>query len=92
MSEFNNTAGIQALRPENFQDSDYFNQIEIVLRQVFDNLNNVHRLPSYEVAILPEPSDYLGGIVYCSDETGGSIPVFSDGTNWRRTSDRVIAS
>ena len=31
-------------------------------------------------------------IVYCTDETGGSIPAFYDGTNWRRVSDRAIVS
>jgi len=29
---------------------------------------------------------------YCTDETGGAVPVFSDGTDWRRVTDRAIAS
>lgn len=29
---------------------------------------------------------------FCTDETGGAVPVFSDGTNWRRVTDRAIAS
>ncbi len=35
---------------------------------------------------------WTGALVYVTDETGGAIPCFSDGTNWRRMSDRAIAS
>jgi len=31
-------------------------------------------------------------MVYCTDETGGAIPAFYDGSNWRRVSDRSIVS
>jgi len=54
---------------------------------------NAVRLPSYTVATLPvvpdvsEPSQ-----IFVSDETGGSVPAFSDGTNWRRVTDRAIVS
>ena len=48
------------------------------------------RLRSYTVAGLPASS--AGDMAYCSDETGGAVPVFSDGTNWRRVTDRAIAS
>lgn len=34
----------------------------------------------------------IGGMKYCTDETGGAVIVFSDGTNWRRVTDRAIAS
>jgi hypothetical protein len=33
-----------------------------------------------------------GSMVFCDDESGGSIPVFYDGSDWRRTTDRAIAS
>ena len=33
-----------------------------------------------------------GSMVYCTDETGGAIPAFYDGSNWRRVSDRSIVS
>lgn len=29
---------------------------------------------------------------FCTNESGGAIPVFSDGTNWRRVSDRAVAT
>jgi len=33
-----------------------------------------------------------GAMVYCTNETGGAVPVFYDGANWRRVTDRAIAS
>ena len=33
-----------------------------------------------------------GAMVYVSNETGGSVVAFSDGTDWRRVTDRAIVS
>lgn len=33
-----------------------------------------------------------GRMFYCTNETGGAVPVFCDGTNWRRVTDRAVAS
>ncbi len=55
-------------------------------------MENPLLLKSYTVATLPSASLWTGGLVYVSDETGGAVPCFSDGTNWRRLTDRVIAS
>jgi hypothetical protein len=33
-----------------------------------------------------------GTEAFCTDETGGAVPVFSDGTDWRRVTDRAIIS
>lgn len=49
-------------------------------------------LPSYTVAGVPTASSFTGGMIYVTNETGGSIPAFSDGTNWRRVTDRAIIS
>ena len=49
------------------------------------------RLTSYTVAELPAVPDEPG-MIFVSDETGGAVPAFSDGTNWRRCTDRVIVS
>jgi len=46
--------------------------------------------PPYTVATLPAQKE--GRIIYVSDETGGATTAFSDGTNWRRSQDRVIVS
>lgn len=49
-------------------------------------------LPTYTVAGVPSASTYTRGLIYVSDETGGAIPAFSDGTNWRRVTDRAVVS
>lgn len=49
-------------------------------------------LPSYTVATLPAAVTYTRGLIYVSNESGGAIPAFSDGTNWRRVTDRAIVS
>lgn len=46
---------------------------------------------SYTVATLPSAST-AAQIIYVSDEAGGATLAFSDGTNWRRVTDRAIVS
>jgi hypothetical protein len=49
--------------------------------------------PSYTKAGLPNPTTCgRGAEAYCTDESGGEVPVFSDNTNWRRVTDRAIVS
>lgn len=49
--------------------------------------------PSYTVAGVPSAATSgAGANIYVTNETGGAIPAFSDGTNWRRYSDRAIIS
>ncbi|MFC3119934.1 hypothetical protein ACFOHS_22780 [Jhaorihella thermophila] len=33
-----------------------------------------------------------GTLIYVSDESGGPVIAFSDGTNWRRMTDRAVVS
>jgi hypothetical protein len=49
-------------------------------------------LYSRTVAQLAALTASAGAMVYCTNETGGAVPVFYDGTNWRRVTDRAIAS
>jgi len=50
-------------------------------------------LPTKTVAQLANLSaNPAAQFVYCSDESGGAVPAFSDGTNWRRVTDRQIVS
>lgn len=58
---------------------------------IWIDANRIFRLRSYTVATLPA-SPSAGSFAYCSDETGGAVPVFGDGTNWRRVTDRAVAS
>jgi hypothetical protein len=48
-------------------------------------------LPSYTVATVP-PASPAGMLIYVSDETGGAVPAFSDGSDWRRVTDRAVVS
>jgi hypothetical protein len=38
------------------------------------------------------PGGHALWLIYVSDEVGGAVPAFSDGTNWRRVTDRAIVS
>ncbi len=48
-------------------------------------------LTSYTVATLPAVVS-APGMIFVSDETGGAVMAFSDGTNWLRCTDRAIVS
>lgn len=49
------------------------------------------QLISYTVGTLPSASP-AGKQIYVSDESGGAVPAFSDGANWRRVTDRSIVT
>jgi len=65
---------------------NYDESVQITRRGALYNL-----LPSYNVAQLPAASP-AGQMVFVPDESGGAVPAFSDGTNWRRVTDRAIVS
>jgi hypothetical protein len=46
---------------------------------------------SYVVSALPNAAQ-PGQMIYVSNETGGSVMAFSDGSNWRRITDRAVVS
>ena len=46
---------------------------------------------SYTVATLPSAAT-AGQSIYVSDETGGAVLAFADGTNWRRVTDRAVVA
>lgn len=49
-------------------------------------------LASYVKTQLPTAAAYTAGLIYVSNEAGGAVPAFSDGTNWRRVTDRAVVS
>lgn len=49
-------------------------------------------LQPYVKANLPSANVPAGAMIYVSDEIGGAVPAFYDGTRWRRCTDRVIVS
>ena len=61
-------------------------------REVGARLNTAVILEAYTVAGVPDATLYTAGLIYVTNETGGAVPAFSDGTNWRRVTDRTIIS
>lgn len=59
---------------------------------VMERFSEPQTLPSYTVATVPDATLWLAAMIYVSNETGGAVPAFSDGTNWRRVTDRAIVS
>lgn len=49
-------------------------------------------LPTYTVGTVPSAASNARRMIYVSNETGGAIPAFSDGTNWRRMTDRAVVA
>lgn len=49
------------------------------------------QLKTYTVATVPAATQ-AGLMIYVTDEAGGAVPAFSDGTNWRRVTDRAVIS
>lgn len=49
-------------------------------------------LKSYTVATVPTASEWTGGLIYVSDETGGATVAVSNGTNWVRLQDLATVS
>jgi hypothetical protein len=49
-------------------------------------------LPTYNVAALPSAATYARGLIYVNDDSTGAVIAFSDGTDWRRVTDRNIVS
>lgn len=56
-----------------------------------DFRNSIVYFKTYTVSTLPSAS-IAGGMIYVSNESGGAVMAFSDGTNWRRVTDRAIVS
>lgn len=54
-------------------------------------LNTLTVLASYVKTALPSPAQ-AGTLIYVTNEIGGAVPAFADGTNWRRVTDRAIVS
>lgn len=72
------------------------NDLQLFLDDLEEKLNtnllgDQVQLTEFTVATLPDATTE-GGMIYVTDETGGAIPAFSDGVDWRRVTDRAIVS
>lgn len=63
---------------------------DAIMREYFSYPGPV-AVKSYTVVGVPAVAP-AGQIIYVSDEAGGAVIAFSDGTNWRRVTDRNIIS
>jgi hypothetical protein len=100
-SEQNKLAGIEAGAEVNDVDS-VFGRTGAVAAQAGDYSAYYARvdgtassgpvtLASYTVSGLPSASP-AAQFVYVTDEVGGAVPAFSDGTDWRRVTDRNVVT
>lgn len=56
-----------------------------------DGMEASLQLPSYPKASLPAAA-VAAQVIYVTNDVGGAVLAFSDGTNWRRVTDRNIIS
>lgn len=66
-------------------DPDYNRTLE----QLIDE---TRRLPAYLKTEMPDPVANIDFLIIVTNEVGGRVPAFSDGTNWRRVTDRAVVS
>lgn len=66
--------------------------VEALGFSVPDDATLLFQAKSYTVSTVPSASTYARGVIYVSNEAGGAVIAFSDGTNWRRVTDRAIIS
>jgi hypothetical protein len=55
-------------------------------------IKNSYTVAELNAAPMAAAKAKAGAEAFCTNETGGAVPVFSDGTNWRRVTDRAIIS
>ena len=87
-------ASMEALMRALFQElTEHANRLNAtVTTDGADAMDRPLVLASYLKAALPSAATYAQGVIYVSDEAGGAVPAFSDGTNWRRVTDRAVVS
>lgn len=83
---FNGQPVLMGLSMRNFID-------DIVLKLNNQVFGNAVRIPQYLVADVPTPADTTASyLIQVTNETGGTVPAFWDGTKWRRVTDRAVVS
>ncbi len=71
-------------------DGDAFTQQVQSLFESIELAINSGKQNEYLLAAVPDATKNQGSSIMVTDESGGYTPAFSDGANWRRTSDRNI--
>lgn len=79
--------------PTTLEDAlDYITMLTQQLNEKLVGSTDVVRLPSVAVGALPSALTAAPALIYVYNASGGGIPCFSDGTNWRRVDTRGIVS
>lgn len=68
------------------------NVLQSIERAVALRWSSPVMLQSFTKTTMPDPADWIGGIIYVTNDVGGATVAFSDGTNWRRAADRNVIS
>lgn len=77
---------------------DLHEKVTLILADVVSDADKAARpvrLPKTTVARLAALEFRAGEdarLVYVTDEAGGAVPAFSDGSDWRRLTDRTVVS
>lgn len=71
---------------------DYLTLLIQQVNQWLVGSTNVVRLPTHSVGSLPSALTAAPALIYVWNASGGGIPCFSDGTNWRRVDTREVVS
>lgn len=88
---------ISAPRPDERVLSPLGTFSQVLIRWVLDVSSVLggrqpRKLAEYTVATLPDAVRWKRHEIYVTDESGGEVAAISDGTNWRRTTDRAVVS
>ncbi len=75
---------------DNSSSSPVNGQIHISPKQ--GSVNVPWELKSYTVADLPTAGIGAGAMAYVTNDAGGAVPCFYDGSAWRRVTDRAVCS
>jgi hypothetical protein len=65
--------------------------MHVVAQGIERLLGTAGNMPEHSKAQLPSPAGAKRWI-YVTDEIGGAVPAFNDGSAWRRATDRAIVS
>jgi hypothetical protein len=68
-----------------------FSALNQNISQLVQKTASITTLQSYTVASAPATAA-TGAMIYVTDEAGGAVPAFFDGSAWRRVTDRNVIS
>lgn len=69
----------------------FFDDVEFALNSILGDSLNLSGF-AYTVATVPDAADNPSSIIFVTDESGGAVPAFSRGSNWRRVTDGAVIS